>query len=44
LHILTCVPGRGAARERTLKRWRREWKFALIEADNPNWHDLSHML
>jgi putative endonuclease len=28
------------AREKTVKRWRREWKFALIEADNPNWHDL----
>ena len=32
------------ARERTLKRWRREWKFALIEAQNPNWRDLSEML
>ena len=32
------------ARERTLKRWRREWKFALIEAENPDWDDLSHML
>jgi len=32
------------ARERTLKRWRREWKFALIEASNPGWRDLSDML
>ena len=32
------------ARERTLKRWRREWKFGLIEADNPDWTDLSGML
>jgi len=23
------------ARERVLKRWRREWKFQLIEAENP---------
>ena len=23
------------AREHALKRWRREWKFSLIEADNP---------
>ena len=28
------------AREKQLKRWRREWKFALIEADNPDWRDL----
>jgi putative endonuclease len=29
------------ARERTLKRWRREWKFKLIETLNPDWHDLA---
>ncbi|MBM3526753.1 MAG: GIY-YIG nuclease family protein [Alphaproteobacteria bacterium] len=29
------------ARERTLKRWRREWKFELIEAQNPKWRDLT---
>ncbi len=29
------------ARERVLKRWRREWKFKLIEANNPSWRDLS---
>jgi putative endonuclease len=28
------------AREKTLKRWRRDWKLALIEADNPDWRDL----
>ncbi|WP_420138763.1 GIY-YIG nuclease family protein [Sphingomonas sp.] len=27
------------AHEKRLKRWRRDWKFALIEADNPNWED-----
>jgi putative endonuclease len=32
------------ARERALKRWRREWKFKLIEADNPDWSDLSNQL
>ena len=26
--------------EKRLKRWRREWKFALIERDNPEWRDL----
>jgi putative endonuclease len=28
-------------RERALKRWRREWKFDLIEKLNPDWHDLT---
>ncbi|MGA7972966.1 MAG: GIY-YIG nuclease family protein [Pseudolabrys sp.] len=32
------------ARERQLKHWRREWKFELIEAENPRWRDLSDML
>jgi putative endonuclease len=27
-------------RERRLKRWRRDWKVALIEKDNPDWGDL----
>lgn len=28
------------AREKLVKKWRREWKFALIEAENPDWRDL----
>jgi putative endonuclease len=28
------------AREKLVKKWKREWKFALIEANNPDWHDL----
>ncbi len=28
------------AREKLLKRWRRAWKLALIEAMNPEWLDL----
>ncbi len=28
------------AREKLVKKWRREWKFALIEVDNPDWRDL----
>jgi putative endonuclease len=28
------------AREKTLKRWPRAWKIALIERENPNWDDL----
>jgi putative endonuclease len=27
--------------EKRVKRWRREWKFALIERLNPDWHDIS---
>jgi putative endonuclease len=29
------------AREHVLKRWRRDWKFALIEKNNPDWKDLT---
>jgi putative endonuclease len=29
------------AREHALKRWRRNWKFELVEKDNPEWCDLS---
>ena len=28
------------AREKLVKKWRRDWKFRLIEADNPDWLDL----
>ena len=28
------------AREKTLKKWRREWKTDLIETFNPDWLDL----
>jgi putative endonuclease len=26
--------------EKQLKRWRREWKFRLVEEINPEWEDL----
>jgi putative endonuclease len=29
------------ARERVLKKWRREWKFKLAEARNAEWRDLT---
>lgn len=32
------------ARERSVKRWRRAWKLALIERDNPEWLDLYETL
>jgi putative endonuclease len=28
------------AREKLVKKWKRDWKFALIETDNPDWRDL----
>ena len=27
-------------RERSMKRWLRDWKIALIKKSNPDWHDL----
>ncbi len=32
------------AREKSVKRWRREWKIELIERDNPRWRDLAEDL
>jgi putative endonuclease len=28
------------AREKEIKKWRREWKIRLIEEQNPDWDDL----
>ena len=28
------------AREKELKKWRRDWKIRLIDAENPGWVDL----
>jgi putative endonuclease len=27
-------------REKTMKKWPRQWKINLIERDNPHWQDL----
>jgi putative endonuclease len=32
------------AREKVLKRWKRDWKRALIERNNPHWDDLYQMI
>jgi putative endonuclease len=29
------------AAEKSIKRWKRDWKIALIEKDNPKWEDIS---
>ena len=34
------TPGEAIAAEKRIKRWRRAWKLALIERDNPEWDDL----
>ncbi len=31
-------------RERAIKRWHRDWKFELIEQQNPYWRDLYESL
>ena len=28
-------------REKSIKRWRRDWKIELIQKDNPTWRDLA---
>jgi putative endonuclease len=32
------------AREKEIKKWRREWKVNLIESTNPEWLDLYETL
>jgi putative endonuclease len=32
--------GPAIQREKTLKEWKRGWKIALIEGENPDWRDL----
>jgi putative endonuclease len=31
-------------REKSIKKYKRDWKINLIERDNPHWNDLSGML
>ena len=33
-------PVSAIAREKELKKWRRDWKTRLIDEQNPNWDDL----
>jgi len=37
-------PREAIQREKQLKNWRRDWKIRLIEEDNLDWSDLSHLL
>jgi putative endonuclease len=45
VHVETFAsPQEAIAREKQLKNWHRDWKIRLIEEDNPDWSDLSHLL
>lgn len=33
-------PNTAIMREKNLKKWKRTWKFELIEKNNPTWRDL----
>ena len=45
VHVeLFASPQEAIAREKQLKNWRRSWKIQLIEKENPDWNDLSHLL
>jgi putative endonuclease len=37
-------PQEAIQREKQLKEWHRDWKIRLIEQENPDWDDLSHLL
>jgi putative endonuclease len=37
-------PDEAIAREKQLKRWKRDWKIELIERENLDWRDLSDLL
>ncbi len=37
-------PHEAIAREKQLKRWKRDWKIELIEREHPEWRDLSDLL
>jgi putative endonuclease len=41
----TCDdPTAAIAREKQLKKWRRDWKIRLVEEQNPEWRDLHRAL
>jgi putative endonuclease len=45
VHVETfALPQEAIAREKQLKNWHRDWKTRLIEEENPDWSDLSHLL
>jgi putative endonuclease len=37
-------PESAIVREKQLKKWNRDWKIRLIEEENLEWRDLSHLI
>ena len=37
-------PEAAITREKQLKKWNRDWKIRLIEEENLEWQDLSHLI
>jgi putative endonuclease len=37
-------PSTAIAREKEIKKWRRDWKINLVERTNPEWADLYETL
>jgi putative endonuclease len=37
-------PTTAITREKEIKKWRRDWKVALIENENPDWDDLHNSI
>jgi putative endonuclease len=37
-------PYSAITREKQLKKWNRDWKIRLIEEENLEWQDLTHLL
>ena len=45
VHVETFAsPLEAIARAKQLKNWHRDWKTRLIEENNPDWSDLSHLI
>jgi putative endonuclease len=44
VYVETRAPTEAIQREKQLKNWHRDWKIRLIEENNPEWSDLSHLL
>ena len=45
VHVETFAsPQEAIAREKQLKNWHRDWKVQLIEKENLDWSDLSHLI
>ena len=40
----SSAPDEAIAREKQLKRWKRDWKIELIERENLEWRDLSDLI